>query len=144
VSRHGKRRRTAPDEQIPVAGAPASAPPEDFPYDGPSAGPAVVPSPADRTPDPADAGAPPPPARDERGRRPVPPPLEADEIKIVAGGTVVWFVLFVVGMVMRGSLEDHGRGWWPWCALAGAGLGLLGLYYCRRRREAIRRRHEGD
>ena len=33
-----------------------------------------------------------------------------------------------------GRLEDAGRTWWLWTCLAGFGLGLFGLEYCRRRR----------
>ncbi|OPC85098.1 hypothetical protein B4N89_17360 [Embleya scabrispora] len=63
--------------------------------------------------------------------RPAPPPLEGDIIKLVAVGSVIWFALFVVAWFMRDSLTDDGRDWWPWCALAGSGLGLFGLWYCR-------------
>jgi hypothetical protein len=74
-----------------------------------------------------------------RVRRPDPEPLEADDVKIVAIGTAVWFALFLVSLPFRGTLADDGREWWSWCALAGAGLGLLGLWYCRRRRAALDR-----
>lgn len=64
-------------------------------------------------------------------------PLEADLAKIVTLGTAVWLVLFVVSLPLHGTLADHGRGWWTWCALTGAGLGLLGLWYIG----VLRRRH---
>ncbi|MDI2131244.1 DUF2530 domain-containing protein [Yinghuangia seranimata] len=54
-------------------------------------------------------------------------------------GTVVWFVLFLISLPFRDSLAEDGHEWWPWCALAGAGLGLLGLWYVRRRRDALSR-----
>ncbi|GCD98905.1 DUF2530 domain-containing protein [Embleya hyalina] len=89
--------------------------------------------------DVADGPAPPadrePPAADT-GMRPAPPPLEGDIIKLVAVGSVIWFALFVVAWFMRDSLTDDGRDWWPWCALAGSGLGLFGLWYCRRLQSA--------
>ncbi|WP_439675479.1 hypothetical protein [Embleya sp. MST-111070] len=89
--------------------------------------------------DAADEPAPPadrePPAADT-GMRPAPPPLEGDIIKLVAVGSVIWFALFVVAWFMRDSLTDDGRDWWPWCALAGSGLGLFGLWYCRRLQSA--------
>ncbi|MFI1582166.1 hypothetical protein [Embleya sp. NPDC020630] len=81
--------------------------------------------PADREPPTADTG-----------MRPAPPPLEGDIIKLVAVGSVIWFALFVVAWFMRDSLTDDGRDWWPWCALAGSGLGLFGLWYCRRLQSA--------
>ncbi|MGW6913489.1 DUF2530 domain-containing protein [Kitasatospora sp. NPDC054939] len=70
---------------------------------------------------------------------PSPPPLEANDVAIVGGGTVLWFVAFLVLLPFRGSLDDHGYGNWPWICLAGAGLGLIGLWYCRARRDAINR-----
>ncbi|WP_457030373.1 DUF2530 domain-containing protein [Kitasatospora sp. P5_F3] len=74
--------------------------------------------------------------------RPSPPPLEANDVAIVGGGTVLWFVGFLVLLPFKGSLEQHGHGSWPWICLAGAGLGLIGLWYCRARRDAIRRSKE--
>ncbi|MGW1996599.1 hypothetical protein [Embleya sp. NPDC001921] len=70
----------------------------------------------------------------DTGMRPPPPPHEGDIIKLVGVGSLIWFALFVAAWLMRDTLEDDGRGWWPWCALAGSGLGLFGLWYCRRLR----------
>lgn len=70
---------------------------------------------------------------------PSPPPLEANDVAIVGGGTVLWFVGFLVLIPFQGTLSDHGHGNWPWICLAGAGLGLIGLWYCRARRDAIAR-----
>ncbi|MFD8316053.1 DUF2530 domain-containing protein [Kitasatospora purpeofusca] len=70
---------------------------------------------------------------------PSPPPLEANDVAIVGGGTVLWFVAFVVLLPFWGTLSDHDRGNWPWICLAGGGLGLIGLWYCRARRDAIAR-----
>ncbi|MGC0422377.1 hypothetical protein [Embleya sp. AB8] len=81
---------------------------------------------------PAD---PEPPASDT-GMRPPPPPHEGDIIKLVSVGSLIWFALFVLAWFMRDSLADDGRDWWPWCALAGSGLGLFGLWYCRRLQSA--------
>jgi len=71
--------------------------------------------------------------------RPSPPPLEANDVAIVGGGTVLWFVAFVALLPFKGSLEAHGHGTWPWICLSGGLLGLIGLWYCRSRRDAIRR-----
>ncbi|MFJ8741716.1 hypothetical protein ACIRL2_20280, partial [Embleya sp. NPDC127516] len=72
----------------------------------------------------------------DTGMRPPPPPHEGDIIKLVGVGSLIWFALFVAAWLMRDTLEDDGRGWWPWCALAGSGLGLFGLWYCRRLQSA--------
>ncbi|MFJ8045094.1 DUF2530 domain-containing protein [Kitasatospora sp. NPDC096147] len=71
--------------------------------------------------------------------RPSPPPLEANDVAIVGGGTALWFLAFLVLIPFHSSLEESGHGRWPWICLAGAGLGLIGLWYCRARRDAIRR-----
>ncbi|MFE9424483.1 DUF2530 domain-containing protein [Kitasatospora sp. NPDC006697] len=70
---------------------------------------------------------------------PAPPPLEADDVKIVGGGTVLWFLGFLVLLPFHSALSRHGHGNWPWICLAGGLLGLIGLWYCRARRAAIQR-----
>ncbi|MFC1400377.1 MULTISPECIES: DUF2530 domain-containing protein [Streptacidiphilus] len=67
------------------------------------------------------------------------PPMEANDVAIVTGGTVVWLVGFVVLLPFHGWLSDHGDTKWLWTCLAGFGLGLIGIWYCRARRDAIRR-----
>ncbi|MDH6126239.1 DUF2530 domain-containing protein [Kitasatospora sp. GP82] len=74
--------------------------------------------------------------------RPSPPPLEANDVAIVGGGTVLWFVAFLVLLPFHNSLQRSGHGNWPWICLAGGCLGLIGLWYCRARRDAIRRSRE--
>ncbi len=71
--------------------------------------------------------------------RPSPPPMEANDVAIVGGGTALWFLAFLVMLPFHSSLQAHGRGSWPWICLSGGLLGLIGLWYCRGRREAIRR-----
>jgi len=71
--------------------------------------------------------------------RPTPPPLEANDVAIVGGGTVLWFVAFVALVPFQSALSDHGHGTWPWICLSGGCLGLIGLWYCLARRSAIRR-----
>lgn len=66
-------------------------------------------------------------------------PLDVDGVRSVTVGTVLWVIAFLVLLTMRGRLEDEGRSWWLWTCLAGAGLGLLGIEYTRRRRDAIAR-----
>lgn len=69
-------------------------------------------------------------------RRPDPAPLETDDVRIVGLGTAVWAVLFLGLLPFRARLDAAGRGWWIWTCLVGTLLGLAGLAYCRRRRNA--------
>ena len=71
-------------------------------------------------------------------RRPDPEPLKTDDRKAIGVGTVLWAVLAVVALVFRADLQRAGDEWWVWCAVAGFGLGLLGLGYLHRRE--VRRR----
>lgn len=66
-------------------------------------------------------------------------PLDVDGVRTVLWGTVLWVVAFVVLLLMRDDLAESGRTWWLWTCLAGAGLGLIGYEYARRRRDAIAR-----
>ena len=71
-------------------------------------------------------------------------PLDVDGVRTVQVGTGVFFLAFVALLPFYGSLQDDGRTWWLWACLAGVGLGLLGLEYCRRRRayrEELREQH---
>jgi hypothetical protein len=65
--------------------------------------------------------------------------LEANNVAITVVGMVLFALAFVVLLVLRGELEDSGREWWMWSALAGVGLSILGNWYVRRRADAIAR-----
>ena len=67
--------------------------------------------------------------------------LDVDGVRTVAVGTVLWAITFVVLALFRDDLDAQGVGWWLWTCLAGVGLGLLGLEYTRKRRDAIARAH---
>lgn len=73
-------------------------------------------------------------------RIPDPPaPSPRDDVRTVLVGTVLWGVAFVALLPFWSWLDDTGRLWWlPTCA-SGAGLGLIGLVYTRRRAAAIER-----
>jgi hypothetical protein len=73
-------------------------------------------------------------------------PLDVDGVRTVTIGTALWVIAFLVLLTVRGRLEDEGRVWWLWTCLAGAGLGLLGIEYTRRRRDSIARvrRYQAD
>ena len=62
-------------------------------------------------------------------------PLDVDGVRTVAVGAGIWAVAFVMLLPFYGSLEENNRTWWLWTCLAGFGLGLCGLEYCRRRRK---------
>jgi len=71
-----------------------------------------------------------------------PEPLEGPIVATVTGGTIIWFVLFLVQVPFYGWFDDRGQAWWVWACLAGAGLGLIGIWYVRGREAAIKRAHE--
>ena len=54
-------------------------------------------------------------------------------------GTIIWAVALVVTLPFAGRLKDDGRLWWVATCAVGAGLGLLGLVYCKRRSDKLRR-----
>jgi hypothetical protein len=54
-------------------------------------------------------------------------------------GTAAWLLGFLALLPFYGRLQEDGRTWWLWTCMAGFGLGLMGMEYCRRRRKA---RHE--
>ncbi len=65
-------------------------------------------------------------------RRPDPEPLRTDDRATILVGIALWVVALVVTLVLHGRLAADGRSWWTWTALAGIGLGILGLDYLRR------------
>jgi len=71
--------------------------------------------------------------------------VETDAVPVIAIGTVAWAVVLVALLVLRllghrpGAQDD-----WVWIAVAGAGLGLVGLRTVRRRRSALRRDAPAD
>ena len=74
-----------------------------------------------------------------RVARPDPPPLETDDVKVVAAGTALWAVGLLVLVVLRLTDAAEVRGWWMGMCGYGIALGLYGVRYCRRRHAAIAR-----
>ncbi|MCA1712006.1 MAG: DUF2530 domain-containing protein [Actinobacteria bacterium] len=71
-------------------------------------------------------------------RHPDPEPLETDDVRIVAGGTGLWGIgLLVLAVAKLAGAGVHG--WWIGMCAYGFALGLLGVRYCQRRRDAIAR-----
>lgn len=63
-------------------------------------------------------------------------PLDVDGVRTVEVGVGLWLLGFLALLPFYGRLEASGNVWWLWTCLAGFGLGLFGLEYCRRRRKA--------
>ena len=59
-------------------------------------------------------------------RRPDPPPVPTNDLRVVVLGTVLWAVALVLTAAFRRE--------WAGTCLAGFLLGLLGIAYTRRRR----------
>ena len=60
-------------------------------------------------------------------------PLDVDGVRTLMVGTALWAVAFLALLPFYGRLSDAGRVWWLWTCMAGFGLGLIGLEFCRRR-----------
>ncbi|MFB7358332.1 DUF2530 domain-containing protein [Streptomyces gardneri] len=68
-----------------------------------------------------------------------PEPLEGPVVATITGGTILWFALFLVQLPFYGWFDDRDLTWWVWTCLAGAGLGLIGIWYVRGRDAALKR-----
>jgi hypothetical protein len=66
-------------------------------------------------------------------------PMEVDLSRIVLLGTVLYALAAMVMLPLQTSLTHSGHGRWPWTAVSGVALGLMGLYYVKRRDRAIAR-----
>ncbi len=73
-----------------------------------------------------------------RVRLPDPQPLETDDVKVVAAGTAGWALALVVLLVLR-LTGTQVHDWWMAMCGYGIVLGLFGIRYARRRRDAIAR-----
>jgi len=71
-------------------------------------------------------------------------PLDVDGVGAVAVGTVLWTIALVACLLFRTPLAEAGNAWWTWVCAAGALLGLAGLVFVRRRRDAYRRAASGS
>lgn len=65
-------------------------------------------------------------------------PLDVDGVNAAKTGTIAFVFGFVVLIFFRGPLADNDATWWLWVFAAGAILGLVGIWYTRRRRSAYR------
>ncbi|WP_293784394.1 DUF2530 domain-containing protein [uncultured Aeromicrobium sp.] len=69
-------------------------------------------------------------------------PMDVDGVRTMTVGTILWAVAAIALLPFWGTLREDGNQWWLWSALAGFGLGLIGIEYCRRRRNALMRQRE--
>lgn len=60
-------------------------------------------------------------------------PLDVTGVRTVGVGTALWLLGFVLLLPFQGWLADTGRTWWLWTCIAGFGLGMFGVDFCRRR-----------
>jgi hypothetical protein len=72
-------------------------------------------------------------------RRPDPEPLELDDTRVVAAGTLAW-LLALVALVVADLFGAEVHGWWLAMCGCGALLGVVGLRYVARRKQALARR----
>jgi hypothetical protein len=67
-------------------------------------------------------------------------PLDVSGVRTVMVGTALFVLAFLALLPFTDDLREDGRMWWLWTCLAGIGLGLFGIQYCRRRAAALARR----
>ncbi len=65
-------------------------------------------------------------------------PLDVDGVGAILFGTIAWTVALVLCLLLRDRLAADGRSWFTWVCLAGALLGLAGLWFVRRRAAVYR------
>ena len=59
--------------------------------------------------------------------------MQVPMLRIVAIGIALWAVALVITLAVP-TLHQGDRSWWPWCCVAGIGLGAFGFLYVRRGR----------
>ncbi|MFG2006499.1 DUF2530 domain-containing protein [Spirillospora sp. NPDC048911] len=62
-----------------------------------------------------------------RARRPDPPPLETNDVRIAVAGTVAWAIALVTLLII--GTDDR---WWLWVCVTGIAIGLFAIWYVPR------------
>ena len=70
-------------------------------------------------------------------------PVDVDGVRTMTIGTILWGFAAVAMLPFLSRLDAAGSGWWFWTAVAGFGLGLVGLEYCKARRRALQAKAPG-
>lgn len=70
---------------------------------------------------------------------PDPEPLETDDVRLVGLGTALWALALVVLAVLQVASVGDVQPWWLAMCVCGLALGLVGVRYCQRRRDALSR-----
>ncbi|WP_089311125.1 DUF2530 domain-containing protein [Actinomadura mexicana] len=73
-------------------------------------------------------------------RRPDPPPMQTNDVRIAAAGAAAWAVGLVVLLIVGLPSQDR---WWLWVCCVGIVIGLFGMWYTPRL-QAGRARQEAD
>lgn len=69
-------------------------------------------------------------------------PLDVDGVRTIQVGAIAWLVVAIGLLPFWGTLVELDRQWWLSTAIAGFGLGLIGLEYTRRRRKVLQAHKE--
>ncbi|XRQ11243.1 DUF2530 domain-containing protein [Actinomadura welshii] len=72
-------------------------------------------------------------------RRPDPPPMQTNDVRIAAAGTAAWAVALVVLLIVGLPSDDR---WWLWVCVAGIGIGLFAVWYVPRLQASRARQEE--
>lgn len=64
-------------------------------------------------------------------------PFDANGVRTMVIGTILWGIAIAALLPFWSTLRDNGQSWWLWTAMAGFGLGLLGIEYCRNRASTL-------
>lgn len=67
-------------------------------------------------------------------------PLDVTGVRTIAVGALIWLLGAIALAPFYSTLQEDDRGWWLWTCVAGFGLGLIGIEYCRRRRRHLAQR----